>query len=156
MLTIYLPYSDVTSVCVENDLWFDGNAHKLPDTKEVRRIIKKVDGVEYQGQGFITAKFSLHRNPNAVISAKFLSTGCKTVLNVLLYPDQIFSVVGCGQNAFEEILRLNEGKIYLPCFKRVSTFKKPVRIIGKGINTTVTSCDQYITLVTQYEERYIK
>lgn len=36
-----------------------------------------------------------------VLDIDRLSTGCKTVLNVLYFPDEIFCLKECGKNALE-------------------------------------------------------
>lgn len=41
-----------------------------------------------------------------------LSTGCKTVLNVLYFPDKIFCMKECGENALEVLYALDQGAVY--------------------------------------------
>ena len=41
-----------------------------------------------------------------------LSTGCKTVLNILYYPDKVFCIKECGDNALEILYNLDEGSAY--------------------------------------------
>ena len=57
---------------------------------------------------------------NYTISSKFdggvlnidkLSTGCKTVLNVLYNPDKIFDIRECGDNAIDVLYGLQTGNI---------------------------------------------
>ncbi len=40
-----------------------------------------------------------------------LSSGCKTVLNVLYYPDRVFCLKECGNNALEVLYGL-DGYVY--------------------------------------------
>lgn len=50
-----------------------------------------------------------------------LSTGCKTVINILKYPDIIFSVDECGANAIELLFRMRDVKFFMsyPIYVRV-------------------------------------
>ena len=41
-----------------------------------------------------------------------LSTGCKTVLNVLYFPDKVFCLKECGNNALEMLYGFEEGYVY--------------------------------------------
>ena len=41
-----------------------------------------------------------------------LSTGCKTVLNVLYFPDTVFCLKECGENALEILYSLEQGNVY--------------------------------------------
>ena len=41
-----------------------------------------------------------------------LSTGCKTALNILYYPDKVFDIRECGDNALDVIYALPAGNIY--------------------------------------------
>ena len=41
-----------------------------------------------------------------------LSTGCKTVLNVMYFPYKVFCIKECGDNALEILYGLDEGSVY--------------------------------------------
>lgn len=41
-----------------------------------------------------------------------LSAGCKTVLNVLYYPDKVFCLKECGNNALQILYDLKKGYVY--------------------------------------------
>ena len=41
-----------------------------------------------------------------------LSAGCKTVLNILYYPDKVFCLKECGNNALEVLYRFERGLVY--------------------------------------------
>ena len=41
-----------------------------------------------------------------------LSTGCKTVLNVLYFPDKVFCLKECGNNALEILYSFDKGNVY--------------------------------------------
>lgn len=41
-----------------------------------------------------------------------LSSGCKTILNIIYFPDKVFSIQGCGNNALDIIYSLENGNVY--------------------------------------------
>ena len=41
-----------------------------------------------------------------------LSTSCKTVLNVMYYPDKVFCLKGCGEEAVEMLFAFEKGAVY--------------------------------------------
>ena len=41
-----------------------------------------------------------------------LSTGCKTVLNVMYFPKKIFCLKECGDNALDVLYHLEQGSVY--------------------------------------------
>ena len=41
-----------------------------------------------------------------------MSTGCKTVLNVMFFPDKVFCIKECGDNALEVLYKLEDGAVY--------------------------------------------
>lgn len=41
-----------------------------------------------------------------------LSTGCKIILNVLYFPNKVFCMKECGDNAIELLYSLKNGNIY--------------------------------------------
>ena len=81
---------------------FSYNGHEL-----VRQLLKKIDNcsIDFSNR-FVSNDFGINRRLTD------LSTGCKTVLNVLLNPDKIFFGQECGDSAFDNLLLL-DGSIYL-------------------------------------------
>ena len=67
-------------------------------------IINAIDGSPLLGRYKLCFRFD-----GIALGVNQLSTGCKTVLNVLYYPDKVFCLKECGNNALEILLlrRLN-------------------------------------------------
>lgn len=66
-----------------------------------------------------------------------LSTGCKTVLNVLAFSDRIFSIVECGENALSEVFKIKTGKIQ--CSYKLLPFEditNDYRVFYNGVSYT--------------------
>lgn len=126
MLTVYL--TDVAH-CKFNDVWFEKYLDKINFNNEtIQRIIKQIDEVQYLGNKSIKSKF----DSNVAVSVRELSTGCKTAINIFSFPDQTFSIAECGSNAINTILKFKSGKIYIPFWILVSTFKNDIIIDVKG------------------------
>ena len=51
------------------------------------------------------------RFSDVVLDIDRLSSGCKTVLNVLYYPDKVFCLKECGNNALEILYGLDRGQV---------------------------------------------
>ena len=49
---------------------------------------------------------------DAALDIDRLSAGCKTVLNVLYYPDKVFCLKECGNNALEVLYGFENGNVY--------------------------------------------
>ena len=90
MITIFKSKKDIPQSMeyIElNDLFFNQNTAILIDEKEqqINDVILDIDK---------------------------LSTGCKTVLNVLYHPDKVFCLKECGNNALEILYNLEKGYVY--------------------------------------------
>lgn len=94
-----------------NDSWFNAYyMNKMPVTDAVKHMIQTIDGVQYAGGYNILSKYD--ENRQQIISMMNLSTGCKTVINCMTFPEVIFSMDECGENALSELLKIPNGKLY--------------------------------------------
>lgn len=115
MLTIYR-YKDLidTELKTENDAWFDAiflEDYYFTDAT-VRSLMLSIDKAVPYGTRNMTTPYGL------CASMSFLSTGCKTAINIYAFPDYCFDALGCGNNARVEMLKLQRGRVYmseLPC-----------------------------------------
>lgn len=109
MITIYKDKNElpVGMEYVElNDLFFNQNTVlKLDD--RAREIIEKID------ESRLISKFKIESRFNqSMLDIDCLSTGCKTILNVLYFPDKVFCLKECGDNALEVLYKLEQGAVY--------------------------------------------
>ncbi len=148
MLKIYLNINDVPEEKFKkwNDLFFEAE-NRLEDIikhkKEVSEIIWHIDGSKYTDNNKIISKFD-----QTSIGLDCLSTGCKTAINVLLNPDKVFSTIGCGYNAVDEILTLDDGQIYL-AMDCITDIPKPVIIIKDHTEYVVNNFDEFDALMEE-------
>lgn len=109
MITIYKNKRDIPreQQYIEwNDLFFNRYTAARLDERAVK-IVKKIDGSNLLSKYTIESKF--HKG---VLDVDRLSTGCKTVLNVMYFPDNVFCIKECGNNALEVLYGLERGYVY--------------------------------------------
>ena len=109
MITIFKNKKDIPSNMnyVElNDVFFNQNTVSKLDER-ASDIIKRIDDSKLIGKYKIESKFN-----GVTLDIDCLSTGCKTVLNVLYFPEKVFCLKECGDNALEVLYSLEAGTVY--------------------------------------------
>ena len=89
-----------------NDVYFNKYTAMELDER-AGDIIKKIDRSEWIDQYTIKSRFD-----GTILNIDKLSTGCKTVLNILYYPKKIFDIRECGDNALDVIYSLPAGNVW--------------------------------------------
>lgn len=109
MITIYKNKKDIPQNMeyVElNDIFFNKfTVLELDD--RAKEIIEQIDGAKLLGKYKIESKFN-----GVALDIDCLSTGCKSVLNVMYFPQKVFCLKECGENALELMYSLEEGHVY--------------------------------------------
>lgn len=109
MITIFKDKQDIPQNMeyIElNDLFFVQNTAAVID-KQAEMIIKCIDGAELINKYKISSSFN-----DVALDIDKLSAGCKTLLNVLYYPDRVFCMKECGDNALELLYGFQKGYVY--------------------------------------------
>lgn len=109
MITIFKNKQDIPSQMeyIElNDVFFNQNTVTRIDER-AEKIIEEIDGAKLINRYKISSKFN-----EVALDIDRLSAGCKTVLNVLYYPDKVFCLKECGSNALELLYGLDKGYVY--------------------------------------------
>ena len=109
MITIYKKKKNIPDDMeyVElNDVFFNQNTVARIDDS-ARAIIEQIDASKLLGKYKIESRFN-----GVALDIDCLSTGCKTVLNVLYFPDKVFCLKECGNNALEILYGLETGSVY--------------------------------------------
>ena len=75
---------------------------------------RNIDGSKLLSKYKIRSRFD-----DIALNIDQLSTGCKTVLNVFYYPDKVFCLKECGNNALEAIYGLEKAEVQASGRKRV-------------------------------------
>lgn len=89
-----------------NDIFFNQNTVLKLDSR-AEKIIAQIDGARMLSKYKIESKFN-----GVTLDIDCLSTGCKTVLNVLYFPEKVFCIKECGNNALELLYGLESGQVY--------------------------------------------
>ena len=107
-----------------NDVFFNKFTVELLD-KKAASYIDIIDKAKMRDQFTIKSKFD-----GSILNIDRLSTGCKTVLNIVYNPDKIFDIRECGDNALDVVYSLPEGNIYCD-YPFISFSMEKVRVYEK-------------------------
>lgn len=89
-----------------NDVYFNEVTFDLLDER-AKKIVEEIDETEILSKYKLKSRFG-----EDVLNIDKLSSGCKTVLNVLYNTDKIFWIMECGENALEVLFQLEKGNVY--------------------------------------------
>ncbi len=89
-----------------NDIFFNEITCDLLDDRAID-IIKQIDSSDLIGKYKIRTRFG-----DDILNIDKISSGCKTVLNVLYNPDKVFWLLDCGENALEILYGFEKGNVY--------------------------------------------
>ena len=145
MLTIYKNKKDIPTdkEYVElNDLFFNMNTAFLLDDR-AKVIIRDVDSSAMISRYKIRSRFN-----GDVLNTDKLSTSCKTVLNVMYYPDKVFCLKECGENALDILFSFEKGAVYSDYAMIPFDFDK-VEVCSGG---RIAVIDDYEELKTWWEQ----
>jgi len=137
MITVYKKsFADkLQNVETMNDVFFNKNTVELLD-EHAKAIIVEIDGSEMIGKYTIKSRF----NGNELNIDK-LSTGCKTVLNIVYNPQKIFDIRECGDNAIDCIYKLPSGNICCD-YPLISFEMESVRVYDKSGERIIRSYEE--------------
>lgn len=138
MITIYKDKKDIPNnkKYVElNDIFFNQNTVCKIDDR-ANTIVEKIDASKLIGKYKIESKFN-----GVTLDVDRLSTGCKTVLNVLYFPDNVFCMKECGDNALEVLYELETGAVY-----------SDYAVIPFDINEAMVCDKKGMRVISDYEE----
>ena len=107
MLKIFIK-EDIENVININDVYFNKYTFKKLEYETTKNVVKEIDGVELTQDFKIISKFT-----DSILDLTKLSTGCKTVLNILYNQDKVFNISECGLNAISLIYEMSVGNVYV-------------------------------------------
>lgn len=108
-----------------NDVYFNEVTFDLLDDR-AKKIVERIDETEILSKYKIKSRFG-----EDILNIDKLSSGCKTVLNVLYNPDKIFWIMECGENALEVLFGLEKGNVYCETSMLPFEFSKVRACAGK-------------------------
>lgn len=129
MIEIYTEKKNSKDWIIQNDLYFNLNTGNEEMTEKDINIIRKADNAILTPDKHIQTKYGLGTIRN-------LSSGCKTLLNIIKHPDKVVCVEECGPNILKMIFKMDNIKIYMsrPSFMDVPDDAK-IRFNGNDIVT---------------------
>ena len=129
MIDIYTEKKESSSWILKNDLYFNLNTSNEEMTEKDRKLIQQADDAVLTPDKHIETKYGLGTIRN-------LSSGCKTLLNIVKHPDKVVCVEECGPNVLKLIFQMNNIKIYMsrPSFVEIPA-KVELRFNDKDVVT---------------------
>lgn len=110
-LVIYTNVDDVESSGKElikfNDMFFDIETN-LEDTEFTRKVLDAIDKASYNSPFTFTGR----TEGLGTLNKNMLSTGAKTLLNIVAHPQKCFDVCECGDNVLSLLPLIPDGSIY--------------------------------------------
>ena len=106
MIDIYTEKRDSKDWILQNDLYFNLNTSNEEMSQKEIDLIQQVDNAKLTPDKHIETKYGLGTIRN-------LSSGCKTLLNIVKHPDKVVCVEECGPNVLKIIFAMNKIRIYM-------------------------------------------
>lgn len=148
-LNIYLRKEDISKdleLIDSNDILFNYDLYNgLEFNDEIKEVMYKVDGATYIQGTDIRSKYG------NITSAENLSTGCKTMINILNHPEAVISCIECGDNVLHMILKMHNirGSIYLPFLPSNEDIKTQVNVIYKNKRYKMDSLQSLLNIANK-------
>ena len=128
MIDIYTEKKEPKDWIFQNDLYFNLNTANEEMSKNEVDLIQQIDKAQYE-INLIQQVDEAKLTPDKHIETKYglgtirnLSSGCKTLLNIVKHPDKVVNVEECGPNVLKIIFTMDNIKIYM---SRPSLFDIP-------------------------------
>ena len=106
MIDIYTDWKDSKDWIFQNDLYFNLNTGNEEMSQKEIDLIWQADEAKLTPDKHIETKYGLGTIRN-------LSSGCKTLLNMVKHPDKVVNVEECGPNVLRIIFTMDNIKIYM-------------------------------------------
>lgn len=145
MIDIYTEKKNSKDWILKNDLYFNLNTSNEELSKEEIELIREVDDAILTSDKHIETKYGLGTIRN-------LSSGCKTLLNIVKHPEKVVCVEECGPNVLKKIFEMDNIKIYMsrPSFMEIP---KDVRLRFNDKEVVVGSAGYHAWWSKEYERR---
>ena len=113
MIDIYTEKIDSKDWILQNDLYFNLNTSNEEMSQKEVDLIRQIDGAKLKPDKHIETKYGIGTIRN-------LSSGCKTLLNIVKHSDKVVNVEECGPNVLKIIftMTMEDWKTKLDAFLR--------------------------------------
>lgn len=106
MIDIYTEKKVSKDWILQNDLYFNLYTSNEEMSQKEIKLIQEVDDARLTPDKRIETKYGLGTIRN-------LSSGCKTLLNIVKHPDKVVCVEECGPNVLKIIFTMDHVKVYM-------------------------------------------
>lgn len=106
MIHIYTTKKDCGSMILQNDWYFNLYTSNGEFTEEDRAAIWKIDHAKLTGDKRIETRYG-----NGTV--RNLSSGCKTLLNVMKNPGKVVNADECGKNVLDMLFSMDGISLYM-------------------------------------------
>ena len=135
MIDIYTEKKDSKDWIIQNDLFFNLHTGNEEMSEKDKKMIKQIDGAILTSDKHIETQYGLGTIRN-------LSSGCKTLLNIVKHPEKVVCVEECGPNVLKIIFAMDNIKIYMsrptladiPDAAEIRFNDSDIVIVSKGYN----------------------
>jgi len=132
-----------------NDDFFD-NHTELMDTELCRAVLRKIDKAEYVSPVTFYGRTANYGS----LRKDYLSSGTKTLLNIISHPDKCFDVCECGDNVLSFLPELNNGMVFWPIPVLIDVDRPCNIIVGKRHFTTVADFTEGVRAIYDENNQY--
>ena len=137
MIDIYTNKINSKDWILQNDLYFNLNTGNEEMSQKEMDLIWQIDEAKLTPDKHIETKYGLGTIRN-------LSSGCKTLINIVKHPDKVVSVEECGPNVLRIIFTMENIKIYMsrptlfdiPDNAKIRFNNSDIVIGGRGYNAS--------------------
>ena len=112
-----------------NDLFFDYGTKLEVITEDDKKVMRAIDKAEFKSKNAIITPFGN-------TSIERLSTGCKTLMNILHHREIIFTLIECGQNVIDYLLSgaIDNVTVHYYGYLYANELEVPIEIDGNEIS----------------------
>ena len=149
MLNIYLKKEDIKNnleLIEDNDILFNYDLYNTMKVNPfIEKIMKSFDGATYL-QGM-----DMRSKLGNVTSMENLSTGCKTIINIINHPELVISCIECGNNALYMILKnIKKGNVLFEILPSVEDLNINANLIINKGNFKINNVKDFINFSDSY------
>ena len=113
MIYIYTERQESENWILQNDWYFNLYTGNEEFTEEEKAIIEKIDHAKITQNKYIETKYGLGTIRN-------LSSGCKTILNVIKSPQKVVNADECGRNVLDILFSMDSISLYMTRPERIN------------------------------------
>jgi hypothetical protein len=135
MITVFKKKNIPYELILLNDIYFNKYTVERLDSY-AKDVVASIDSSELIDNYTMKARFD-----GTVMNTDKLSSGCKTVLNIMYNTDKVFDLRECGENALDMIYSLDDGNVYCE-YPMISFAMKEVKVFDSKGERVICDYDE--------------